>query len=131
MRGGDVRQRDFVKADQPVALGDALRQRIQGIRRALQRLQLTMNIAHEMMEVHPPLALQRQASVEAVHEKGLAAADGTPEVNAAREIRVHDQSLAARAIIRRPYVDTSRVGVWGWSGGGSSTLHLMFRAPDL
>ena len=47
------------------------------------------------------------------------------------EIRVHDQSLAARAIIKRPYVDTSRVGVWGWSGGGSSTLHLMFRSPDL
>ena len=46
-------------------------------------------------------------------------------------IRVHDQSLAARAIIKRPYVDTSRVGVWGWSGGGSSTLHLMFRAPDI
>jgi dipeptidyl-peptidase-4 len=47
------------------------------------------------------------------------------------DIRVHDQSLAARAIIKRPYVDTTRVGVWGWSGGGSSTLHLMFRAPDV
>ena len=29
------------------------------------------------------------------------------------------------------YVDLSRVGVWGWSGGGSNTLNLMFRSPDL
>jgi dipeptidyl-peptidase-4 len=29
------------------------------------------------------------------------------------------------------YVDLDRVGVWGWSGGGSNTLNLMFRSPDL
>ncbi len=46
-------------------------------------------------------------------------------------IRVKEQSAAARAIARRPYIDSSRVGVWGWSGGGSSTLLLMFRAPDV
>jgi len=46
-------------------------------------------------------------------------------------LRVHDQSLAAKEILKRPYVDTSRVGVWGWSGGGSSTLLLMFRAADV
>jgi len=46
-------------------------------------------------------------------------------------IRVHDQSAAARVIARRPYVDSTRVAVWGWSGGGSSTLLLMFRAPDV
>jgi dipeptidyl-peptidase-4 len=28
-------------------------------------------------------------------------------------------------------MDSTRVGVWGWSGGGSSTLLLMFRAPEL
>jgi dipeptidyl-peptidase-4 len=28
-------------------------------------------------------------------------------------------------------VDSTRIGVWGWSGGGSSTLHLMFRANDV
>ena len=26
---------------------------------------------------------------------------------------------------------TRRVGVWGWSGGGSMTLNLMFRSPEL
>ncbi|HEY9227268.1 MAG TPA: DPP IV N-terminal domain-containing protein [Gemmatimonadaceae bacterium] len=46
-------------------------------------------------------------------------------------LRVHDQSAAAKVIARRPYVDSTRVGVWGWSGGGSSTLLLMFRAPEV
>jgi dipeptidyl-peptidase 4 len=46
-------------------------------------------------------------------------------------LRVHDQSAAAKVISRRPYVDSTRLGVWGWSGGGSSTLLLMFRAPDV
>ena len=28
-------------------------------------------------------------------------------------------------------VDMSRVGIWGWSGGGSNTLNAMFRHPDV
>jgi len=31
----------------------------------------------------------------------------------------------------RPFVDLSRVGVWGWSGGGSNTLNAMFRKPGV
>lgn len=31
----------------------------------------------------------------------------------------------------RQYVDLSRVGIWGWSGGGSNTLNAMFRKPDI
>jgi dipeptidyl-peptidase-4 len=46
-------------------------------------------------------------------------------------LRVHDQSAAAKVIGRLPYVDSTRMGVWGWSGGGSSTLLLMFRAPNV
>lgn len=42
-----------------------------------------------------------------------------------------DQSAAARELLKRPYFDATRVGVWGWSGGGSMTLNLMFRHPDL
>jgi len=30
-----------------------------------------------------------------------------------------------------PYVDLSRVGIWGWSGGGSNTLNALFRKPDV
>ena len=42
-----------------------------------------------------------------------------------------DQSAAARELLKRPYIDATRVGVWGWSGGGSMTLNLLFRYPDL
>jgi dipeptidyl-peptidase-4 len=31
----------------------------------------------------------------------------------------------------RPYVDMSRVAIWGWSGGGSNTLNAMFRKPEV
>lgn len=42
-----------------------------------------------------------------------------------------DQAAAARQIGKRAYVDTSRIGIWGWSGGGSMTLNMLFRYPDL
>ena len=43
-----------------------------------------------------------------------------------------DQAAAVRALgASRSYVDLERVGVFGWSGGGSMTLNLMFRSPDL
>ncbi len=42
------------------------------------------------------------------------------------------QAQAVQAIARtRPYVDSTRVGIWGWSGGGSSTLQAMFRYPEV
>ncbi len=43
-----------------------------------------------------------------------------------------DQAAAARDLLKsRPYLDPARVGVWGWSGGGSMTLNLLFRHPDV
>jgi dipeptidyl-peptidase-4 len=42
-----------------------------------------------------------------------------------------EQAAAARQLLKRPYLDPARVGVWGWSGGGSMTLNLLFREPDL
>ena len=30
-----------------------------------------------------------------------------------------------------PFIDANRVAVWGWSGGGTNTLNLMFRSPDV
>jgi dipeptidyl-peptidase-4 len=42
-----------------------------------------------------------------------------------------DQANAAKAIAKWPFVDPSRIGIWGWSGGGSSTLNAMFRYPDV
>lgn len=46
-------------------------------------------------------------------------------------INSQDQANAARAISKWPFVDASRIGIWGWSGGGSSTLNGMFRYPDV
>jgi dipeptidyl-peptidase-4 len=43
-----------------------------------------------------------------------------------------DQAAALRAALASwPFVDPGRVGVWGWSGGGSMTLNAMFRYPEL
>jgi len=46
-------------------------------------------------------------------------------------INIKDQALAAREILKWPFVDSSRIAVWGWSGGGSATLNLMFQYPDI
>ena len=47
-------------------------------------------------------------------------------------LSTQDQTEAVLEFGReRPYVDSARVGVWGWSGGGSNTLNLMFRSPDV
>jgi dipeptidyl-peptidase 4 len=46
-------------------------------------------------------------------------------------VNIRDQAMAAQEILKRPYIDTSRVAVWGWSGGGSATLNLMFRHPEI
>ena len=42
-----------------------------------------------------------------------------------------DQAAAARFIGRLNYVDSTHMGVWGWSGGGSTTLNLLFRSPEV
>lgn len=42
------------------------------------------------------------------------------------------QSQAIEALAKeRSYIDTSRMAVWGWSGGGSNTLNLMLRYPGV
>jgi dipeptidyl-peptidase-4 len=48
------------------------------------------------------------------------------------ELSAKEQAAAVRALgAARPYVDLARVGLWGWSGGGSNTLNGMFRYPDV
>jgi dipeptidyl-peptidase 4 len=43
-----------------------------------------------------------------------------------------EQALALQVLERaRPYIDPDRVAVWERSGGGSNTLNLMFRHPEL
>jgi dipeptidyl-peptidase-4 len=43
-----------------------------------------------------------------------------------------DQASAAKKILKTySYLDADRVGIWGWSGGGSMTLNCMFRYPGI
>lgn len=42
-----------------------------------------------------------------------------------------DQAKAAIEINKWPFVDKNRIGVYGWSGGGSITLNMLFRHPDI
>lgn len=46
-------------------------------------------------------------------------------------INVRDQAMAAKKIMNWRFVDTSRIAVWGWSGGGSTTLNLLFQYPEI
>ncbi|MFP6700508.1 MAG: S9 family peptidase [Planctomycetaceae bacterium] len=47
-------------------------------------------------------------------------------------ISPQDQAAAVKAVLKqRPHLDGSRVGIWGWSGGGSSSLHAIFKYPEL
>ena len=47
-------------------------------------------------------------------------------------LSTEEQAKGLKELARtRPYVDLSRVGIWGWSGGGSNTLNAMFRRPDV
>ena len=46
-------------------------------------------------------------------------------------INISDQAMAAKEILKWSFVDTSRIAVWGWSGGGSATLNLMFQHPEI
>ncbi len=42
-----------------------------------------------------------------------------------------DQAAAIREIDKWPFIDSTRIGIWGWSGGGSMTLNMLFRYPQL
>lgn len=47
------------------------------------------------------------------------------------KINIRDQAMAAKEILKWDFVDASRVAVWGWSGGGSSTLNLLMQYPEI
>lgn len=47
-------------------------------------------------------------------------------------VNIKDQAEAAQAMFERfPFIDTGRVAVHGHSGGGSSTLNLLFQYPEI
>ena len=46
-------------------------------------------------------------------------------------LNISDQAEAAKQISNWPFVDATRMAVWGHSGGGSATLNLLFQYPGL
>jgi dipeptidyl-peptidase 4 len=46
-------------------------------------------------------------------------------------VNIRDHAMGAKEVMKWSFVDTSRVAVWGWSGGGTATLNLLFQYPDI
>ncbi len=46
-------------------------------------------------------------------------------------INIRDMAMGAKKILENTFIDKDRVAVWGWSGGGSSTLNLLFQYPEI
>ena len=47
-------------------------------------------------------------------------------------LNIDDQAKAAGEILKKwSFLDPDRVSVWGWSGGGTATLNLMFQHPEI
>ncbi len=47
-------------------------------------------------------------------------------------LNIRDQAMATKKLLQTyPFMDKDRIAVWGWSGGGSSTLNLLFQYPEI
>lgn len=46
-------------------------------------------------------------------------------------VNIRDLAMFAKEVNKLPYIDADRIAVWGWSGGGSSTLNLLFQYPEI
>ncbi|MCK0179873.1 S9 family peptidase [Flavobacteriaceae bacterium S0862] len=47
-------------------------------------------------------------------------------------LAAYDQAAAAKKIFETySFIDTNKVGMWGWSGGGQMTMNCLFRYPDI
>jgi dipeptidyl-peptidase-4 len=46
-------------------------------------------------------------------------------------IETEDQIAAARVVGKYPWVDETRMGIWGWSYGGFMSLNGLFQGPDV
>ncbi|MFI5402236.1 MAG: alpha/beta fold hydrolase, partial [Planctomycetota bacterium] len=47
------------------------------------------------------------------------------------DLEVRDQTAAARWLGQQDFVDPKRIGIWGWSYGGTLSLMCLLRAPDV
>ena len=48
------------------------------------------------------------------------------------QINVRDMAMGAKAVFKKySFIDTTRVAVHGWSGGGTATLNCLFQYPEI
>jgi dipeptidyl-peptidase 4 len=47
------------------------------------------------------------------------------------QLNIRDQAMAAKEILKWEFIDKERIAVWGWSGGGTATLNLLFQYPQI
>ncbi len=74
--------------------------------------------------------------VVSLDNRGTPAPKGAPwrkvVYGAVGDLSSREQAAGVQALLaRHTFLDGSRVGIWGWSGGGSNTLNAMFRFPDI
>lgn len=55
----------------------------------------------------------------------------TPIFHHFGKIELEDQLSGVKYLKSLPYVDGSRIGIWGWSYGGYMTLYALANAPDV
>jgi dipeptidyl-peptidase-4 len=55
----------------------------------------------------------------------------TPIYHQFGKVELEDQLAGVDYLKSLPYVDLSRIGIWGWSYGGTMTLNAMFNAADV
>ncbi len=55
----------------------------------------------------------------------------TPIYHQLGKIELEDQLAGVKYLTSLPYVDSSRIGIWGWSYGGTMTLEALFNAPNI
>jgi dipeptidyl-peptidase 4 len=47
------------------------------------------------------------------------------------QLNIKDQALAATEVLKFSFVDPKRIAIYGWSGGGATTLNAMFQYPEI
>jgi len=55
----------------------------------------------------------------------------TPIYHQLGKVELQDQLAGVKYLKSLAYVDATRIGIWGWSYGGTMTLNAMFNAPDV
>ncbi len=74
--------------------------------------------------------------VASLDNRGTPAPKGAPWRKAVYgtvgDLSSQEQAAGVKALLaRHAFLDGTRVGIWGWSGGGSNTLNALFRFPDV